>query len=104
MQKRRRDCREAILNLERIQRNHVVITNYEAVRDYEFSFAYCPEGKSLWSIVVTDEAQEYKTPNSKISHAMKALKPDLESLVPALLLRTDCSICGICSTQFSLDC
>jgi hypothetical protein len=65
-----------ILNLERIQRNHVVITNYEAVRDYEFSFAYCPEGKSLWSIVVTDEAQEYKTPNSKISHAMKALKPD----------------------------
>jgi len=54
----------------------VVITNYEAVRDYEFSFAYFPEGKSLWSIVVTDEAQEYKTPNSKISHAMKALRPD----------------------------
>jgi SNF2-related domain/Helicase conserved C-terminal domain len=65
-----------ILNLERIQRNHVVITNYEAVRDYEFSFAYCPNGRSLWSIVVTDEAHEYKTPNSKISHAIKALKPD----------------------------
>jgi hypothetical protein len=65
-----------ILNLDRIQRNHVVITNYEAVRDYEFSFAYCPNGKSLWSIVVTDEAHEYKTPNSKISHAMKALQPD----------------------------
>ena len=65
-----------ILNLDRIQRNHVVITNYEVVRDYEFSFAYCPDGKSLWSVVVTDEAQEYKTPNSKISHAMKALKPD----------------------------
>jgi hypothetical protein len=65
-----------ILNLDRIQRNQVVITNYEAVRDYEFSFAYCPNGKSLWSVVVTDEAQEYKTPNSKISHAMKALKPD----------------------------
>jgi SNF2 family DNA or RNA helicase len=65
-----------ILNLDRIQRNHVVITNYEAVRDYEFSFAYCPNGISLWSVVVTDEAQEYKTPNSKISHAMKALKPD----------------------------
>jgi SNF2 family DNA or RNA helicase len=65
-----------ILNLDRIQRNQVVITNYEVVRDYEFSFAYCPNGKSLWSIVVTDEAQEYKTPNSKISHAMKALKPD----------------------------
>lgn len=65
-----------ILNLDRIQRNQVIITNYEAVRDYEFSFAYCPNGKSLWSIVITDEAQEYKTPNSKISHAMKALKPD----------------------------
>jgi superfamily II DNA or RNA helicase len=65
-----------ILNLDRIQRNQVVITNYEAVRDYEFSFAYCQNGKSLWSIVVTDEAHEHKTPNSKISHAMKALQPD----------------------------
>ena len=65
-----------ILNLDRIQRNQVVITNYEAVRDYEFSFAYCQNGKSLWSVVVTDEAHEYKTPNSKISHAMKALQPD----------------------------
>jgi superfamily II DNA or RNA helicase len=65
-----------VLNLDRIQRNQVVITNYEAVRDYEFSFAYCQNGKSLWSIVVTDEAHEYKTPNSKISHAMKALQPD----------------------------
>lgn len=65
-----------ILKLDQIQRNQVVITNYEAVRDYEFSFAYCGDGKSLWSIVVTDEAHEYKTPNSKISHAMKALQPD----------------------------
>ena len=65
-----------ILKLDQIQRNQVVITNYEAVRDYEFSFAYCRDGKSLWSIVVTDEAHEYKTPNSKISHAMKALQPD----------------------------
>ena len=65
-----------ILKLDQIQRNQVVITNYEAVRDYEFSFAYCQDGKSLWSIVVTDEAHEYKTPNSKISHAMKAMQPD----------------------------
>lgn len=65
-----------ILKLDQIQRNQVVITNYEAVRDYEFSFAYCRDGKSLWSIVVSDEAQEYKTPNSKISHAMKALQPE----------------------------
>ncbi len=65
-----------ILNLDRIQRHQVVITNYEAVRDYMFSFAYCPNGKSIWSIVITDEAQEYKTPNSKISYAIKALQPD----------------------------
>jgi superfamily II DNA or RNA helicase len=64
------------LDIERIRRNHVVITNYEAVRDYEFSFAYCPNGQSIWSIVITDEAHEYKTPNSRISHAIKALKPD----------------------------
>ena len=69
-----------ILDIDRIQKYKIVITNYEAVRDYEFSFAYCPIGangkKSLWSIVVSDEAHEYKTPNTKISHAMKAIQPD----------------------------
>ena len=65
-----------ILDLDKIQKYRVVITNYEAVRDYEFSFAYFLNGKSLWSIVVTDEAHEYKTPNTKISHAMKAIQPD----------------------------
>ncbi len=65
-----------ILDLDRIRKRKVVITNYEAVRDYEFSFAYHPDGKPLWSIVVTDEAQEYKTPNTKISHAIKAIRPD----------------------------
>ncbi len=65
-----------ILDLDKIQKYRVVITNYEAVRDYEFSFAYFLNGKSLWSIVVTDEAHEYKTPNTKISHAMKAIQPE----------------------------
>lgn len=31
--------------------------------------------KDCWSVVVTDEAQEYKTPNTKISHALKSLSP-----------------------------
>ena len=66
---------EPILNIDRIRRNKVVLTTYETIRDYEFSFAYHPEGESLWSVVVTDEAQEYKTPNSKISHAIKTLSP-----------------------------
>jgi hypothetical protein len=66
---------QPILDLDRIRQHRVVITNYEALRDYEFSFAYHPEGKSLWSMVVSDEAQEYKTPNSRISHAMKKMDP-----------------------------
>jgi hypothetical protein len=65
-----------LLDLDRIRKHRIVITNYEALRDYEFSFAYHPDGKSLWSIVVSDEAQEFKTPNSKISHAVKKLQPD----------------------------
>lgn len=31
--------------------------------------------KDHWSVVVTDEAQEYKTSNTKISHALKSLAP-----------------------------
>jgi hypothetical protein len=64
-----------VLDLDRIRKHRIVITNYEALRDYEFSFAYHPDGKPLWSIVVSDEAQEFKTPNSKISHAVKKLQP-----------------------------
>jgi len=79
---RRRDLRgteavlgEPSLDLDRIRRHRVVITNYEVLRDYEFSFAYQPEGQSLWSIVVSDEAQEFKTPNSRVSYAVKKLRP-----------------------------
>jgi hypothetical protein len=66
---------EPILDLDRIRQNRVVITNYEALSNYEFSFAYHPDGQSLWSLAVHDEAQEFKTPSSRISHAIKKLKP-----------------------------
>jgi len=66
-----------ILDLNRLQRHRVVITNYETLKNYQHSFAYNRDGKSLWSFIVTDEAQEYKIPNTKISHAVKALKADL---------------------------
>jgi hypothetical protein len=69
------DLGKPILDLDRIRQHRVVITNYEALRDYEFSFAYHPDGESLWSVVVSDEAQEFKTPNSRISHAIKKLQP-----------------------------
>ena len=67
-----------VLDLDRIQRHRVVITNYETVTNYQHSFAYVRNGKPLWSAIVMDEAQEYKTPNTKISHAIKALKADIE--------------------------
>lgn len=66
-----------ILDLNRIQRNRVVITNYETIKSYQHSFAYMKDGKPLWSFIISDEAQEFKVPNTKISHAMKALKADM---------------------------
>lgn len=59
---------EATLDIAELQRHRVVITNYETVVNYQHSFA-----KTDWSVIVTDEAQEYKTPSTKVSHALKSL-------------------------------
>jgi hypothetical protein len=81
---RRRDAEGAeveigkpVLDLSRIQRHKVVITNYETLKNYQHSFAYMKEGKPLWSFVISDEAQEYKIPSTKLSHAMKAIEAGL---------------------------
>ncbi|MBA2682089.1 MAG: DEAD/DEAH box helicase [Ktedonobacteraceae bacterium] len=66
-----------ILDLNRIQRHKVVITNYETIKGYQHSFAYLKDGVPLWSFIISDEAQEFKVPNTKISHAMKALKTQM---------------------------
>ncbi len=66
-----------VLDLNRIQRHRVVITNYEALKNYQHSFAYLKDGKPLWSFVISDEAQEFKIPSTKLSHAMKAIEADL---------------------------
>jgi hypothetical protein len=58
----------AALLLDELRKYKVILTNYETVVNYQHSFARIP-----WSAVVTDEAQEYKTPSTKVSHAMKAL-------------------------------
>ena len=73
---RETDIGRPVLDLDEVQRHRVVFTNYETIRNYQHSFAYLRNGKSLWSAIVTDEAQEYKVPNSKISHAVKALTAD----------------------------
>ncbi len=63
---------EAVLNLDMLRQYRVVLTNYETVVNYQHSFA---KMKDYWSVVVTDEAQEYKTSSTKISHALKSLAP-----------------------------
>jgi hypothetical protein len=47
----------------------IVLTTYETLRDYEFSF-----GDVRWSIVTCDEAQRIKNPNALVSRAAKKLK------------------------------
>jgi hypothetical protein len=59
---------QTALRLDELRKFKVVLTNYETVVNYQHSFA-----KMRWTAVVTDEAQEYKTPSTKVSHAMKAL-------------------------------
>jgi SNF2 family DNA or RNA helicase len=63
---------EAVLDLDRLRQYRVVLTNYESIVNYQYSFARM---KGHWSVVVTDEAQEYKTSSTKISHALKSLAP-----------------------------
>jgi SNF2 family DNA or RNA helicase len=65
-----------MLEMERLRKYRVVITNYETITNYQHSFAYMPNGIPQWSAIVTDEAQGYKTPNTRISHAIKALEAD----------------------------
>lgn len=56
------------LDIEKIRENRVVITNYDTVKNYQHSIAKIP-----WSVIVADEAQEFKIQNQK-SDALKALK------------------------------
>ena len=63
---------EAILDLDRLRQHRVILTNYETIINYQHSFA---KMRDDWSVIITDEAQEYKTPNTKISHALKSLSP-----------------------------
>lgn len=63
---------EAVLDFSRLCQHRVILTNYETVTNYQHSFARM---KKRWTAVITDEAQEYKTPNTKISHALKSMDP-----------------------------
>ena len=53
----------------------IVITTYQTLRDYQFSLCVID-----WGIVVFDEAQNIKNPNTQATRAAKALKADFKLL------------------------
>lgn len=59
------------LDFEKESRNKVVLTTYETLRTYDISF-----GRIDWSIMIIDEAQKIKNPNSLTARAIKAMKCD----------------------------
>jgi hypothetical protein len=63
------------LDPEKLMRFRVIITTYETIVNYQHSLAQLVGGRSIWSVVVTDEAQNYKEMRTKVSHAIKALSP-----------------------------
>lgn len=66
----------AALRADFLMSHRVVITNYETIVNYQISLAQLQDGKPMWSAIVTDEAQEYKDPKTRLSHALKALDAD----------------------------
>lgn len=67
------NCKESdigtnILDINKLVRNRIIITNYDTVKNYQHSFA-----KVEWSIVITDESQEIKESQTAVTHAVKSL-------------------------------
>ena len=56
-----------------LQKRQIVITNYETIRTYQFSF--CAVN---YSLIILDEAQKIKTPGALITNAAKALKGEFK--------------------------
>jgi SNF2 family DNA or RNA helicase len=59
---------EPMLMPSRFQENRLVIANYDTVKNYAKSF-----GQVDWSVIVADEVQEIKTPDTAVTHALKAV-------------------------------
>lgn len=64
---------QPVLDIEKLMTYRTVITTYETAVSYQHSLAQMKGGKPLWSVLVTDEAQRYKAPDTKVSHAIKAI-------------------------------
>ena len=59
----------------KLMQYRVVITTYETLVNYQHSLARHVDGRSLWSLVVSDEAQRAKSMHTKVSVALKAVMP-----------------------------
>lgn len=62
---------QILLDFQSVQRNQIVLTTYETLRDYDLSF-----GMIDWALMIIDEAQKIKNPNSLVARAIKAMKCD----------------------------
>ena len=56
------------LDVEKISQHKLVVTNYHTLNNYHLALAKIP-----WSIVVVDEAQAIKNPNTNVSRAVRCL-------------------------------
>jgi SNF2 family DNA or RNA helicase len=61
----------AALDAVKLRAADVVLTTYEAIRDFPFSF-----GGVQWGVVVMDEAQKIKNPSAMMTEAVKALNAE----------------------------
>ncbi|MDC1294991.1 SNF2-related protein [Myxococcota bacterium] len=62
---------KSVLDLDAIRNHRLVISNYDAVTNYGFSFA-----KIRWSVVICDESHHFKEPSTRVSQVMKSLNTE----------------------------
>lgn len=60
-------------DVERLQRKHIILTNYETLKTYQFNLCAVD-----YAVVVLDEAQKIKTPGTLVTNVSKALKADFK--------------------------
>ena len=59
------------LDLAGLTENHIILTTYETLRMYQLTF-----GKMKWSVMIIDEAQKIKNPQSLVSMAVRGMNYD----------------------------
>lgn len=59
--------------IHRMQKRQIILTNYETLRSFQFSF--CAVN---FALIILDEAQKIKTPGTMVTNASKALKGDFK--------------------------